>query len=206
MRICLYWMLKLVKDVSMDSILQPNATELMYFLLDNYSLDVNIIVDMTLGNGNDAFKLLTKYPDAFLFGFDIQENAINNSKKYLSKEHSKARYKLILDDHMNVGKYLNSKVDLVIYNLGYLPGGDKSIKTSSISTITSLNTILKEFLNKNGLVFITAYTGHAGGEKEYSDLIEFINGLDQKQFNAMNFNFINQKNHPPKLIAIERLN
>lgn len=189
----------------MSSILQPNAIELMYFLLDKHDLKIKTIVDMTLGNGNDAYKLLSKYTDAYLYGFDIQEKAIDNSRCHLLEQFSNSRFNLICDNHVNIKQHIDGKADLIIYNLGYLPGGDKNIKTNSDSTIKSLDIVLKEVLNKNGLVFITVYTGHPGGEREYDELIKYINGLNQKKFNAINFNYINQKNHPPILIAIERL-
>lgn len=189
----------------MYSVLKPNAVELMYFLLDNYNLKIDTIIDMTLGNGKDAFNLLSKYQSSFLYGFDIQQTAVDTSKNYLLEKFPESRFSLICDNHINIKNYLDKKADLVIYNLGYLPGGDKSIKTGSSSTIKSLKIILNEFLNLNGLVFITAYTGHPGGEEEYDELIKYINQLDQKKYNAINFNYINQKNHPPKLIAIERL-
>ncbi len=189
----------------MVNYLPPNAVELMYFLLDSFKLDVKYILDMTLGNGKDAFKLLEKYDNTFLYGFDIQIDAIENTHNKLYKVFPNDRFVLINDDHQNVLSYIDKKVDLVIYNLGYLPGGDKNIKTCANSTIKSLDKVLNNLLNISGLVFIVSYTGHPGGSEEFDELQKYLEKLNQKEFQIINFNFPNQTNYPPKLIVIERL-
>lgn len=185
--------------------LPPNAVELMYFILDSINIDVKYIIDMTLGNGNDAYKLLEKYTDSFLYGFDIQMEAINNSYERLSKLSFDNRFRLINDDHQNLLAHIDDRIDLAIYNLGYLPGGDKSIKTSAKSTVISLDKLLNNLLNKSGMVFITSYTGHPGGKEEYDELINYVSKLNQKKYHIISFDFPNQSNNPPKLIVIERL-
>lgn len=191
--------------VGMHNMLPPNAVELMYFILDSINIDVKYIIDMTLGNGNDAYKLLEKYTDSFLYGFDIQMEAINNSYERLSKLSFDNRFRLINDDHQNLLAHIDDRIDLAIYNLGYLPGGDKSIKTSAKSTVISLDKLLNNLLNKSGMVFITSYTGHPGGKEEYDELINYVSKLNQKKYHIISFDFPNQSNNPPKLIVIERL-
>jgi hypothetical protein len=52
-----------------------------------------------------------------------------------------------------------------MYNLGYLPGGDHSIKTNHETTINSLLTTY-ELMKPSGLISVLCYRGHAGGAKE----------------------------------------
>lgn len=51
---------------------------------------------------------------------------------------------------------------LVAFNLGYLPGGDKRIITSSASTLLALEAA-KDLLLPGGLISVVAYVGHPGG-------------------------------------------
>ena len=113
--------------------------------------DIKSMADMTLGNGYDSLKLLNYFPEAELIGFDIQEVAIKNTKETL-KDIPSSRYKLLLDSHENVDKYVD-KLDLVLYNLGYLPKADKTIVTKAKSTLKSLQSSLS-LLNVGGLIII----------------------------------------------------
>ena len=93
-----------------------------------------IAVDATVGKGKDTLKLLeTVGAKGFVYGFDLQKEALDAANKLLRDYKN---YKLFLESHENIDKI--EKLDLVIYNLGYLPGSDKKITTLRDSTITSL--------------------------------------------------------------------
>ena len=69
-------------------------------------------------------------PNGYLFGFDIQKCAIKKTKEKL-KEYK--NYKLFNKSHENIYKDLKEytgKISLIVFNLGYLPGSDKKIKTN----------------------------------------------------------------------------
>lgn len=119
-------------------------------------------VDMTVGNGNDTLFLcgLAKH----VYGFDIQQLAIDNTQKKL-KENNFDNYSLYLDSHENLSKYVTNKVKAFIYNLGYLPKGDKTITTNYISTINSLKQALL-LLDNNGVIVLVIYEGHDEGKIE----------------------------------------
>lgn len=51
---------------------------------------------------------------------------------------------------------------LVAFNLGYLPGGDKTITTQSQTTVEALH-VAKEVLMPGGLISLVVYVGHPGG-------------------------------------------
>jgi hypothetical protein len=90
-----------------------------------------------------------------------------------------------------------------MFNLGYLPGFDHQITTTSNSTIISLNAAIR-LLRAGGIITIVAYTGHAGGQEEANAVAEWASQLPQAQFNVLSYRFINQKNDPPFLIAVEK--
>lgn len=51
---------------------------------------------------------------------------------------------------------------LVAFNLGYLPGGDKTIITESQTTAEAFN-VAMEILMPGGLISLVVYVGHPGG-------------------------------------------
>ena len=106
-----------------------NSTKnLIEFFMHNYVKDVKIAVDMTVGNGFDSKNILEILKPEKLYCFDIQQEALDNSKKLL-KQYS--NFELILENHKNFDKFVKENIDFAMYNLGYLPKGDKNITTNA---------------------------------------------------------------------------
>ena len=106
-----------------------NSTKnLIEFFMHNYVKDVKIAVDMTVGNGFDSKNILEILKPEKLYCFDIQQEALDNSKKLL-KQYS--NFELVLENHKNFDKFVKENIDFAMYNLGYLPKGDKNITTNA---------------------------------------------------------------------------
>lgn len=129
----------------------------------------DICIDMTLGNGNDS-QLLTELSKK-VYGFDISLQAINNSKQRLK---DKDNIEYILDNHINVDKYVKEKIKLIIFNLGYLPYSEDTNITKANETLIAFKKAYK-LLQTNGYLIITFYLGHKGGKDEYYLLTNYIN-------------------------------
>ena len=158
-----------------------------------------IAVDATVGKGKDSLKLLEAVGDeGFLYGFDLQEEAIDAAKKLL-KDYK--NYKLFLESHENIDKI--EKFDLVIYNLGYLPGSDKKITTLKDSTILSLKKATEK-ISEGGIIIVVSYLGHENSLEERLGVDEFLKSLDQKRFKVEKREFYNQKHNPPIVYLIEK--
>ena len=169
-------------------------------LLENKITKESICVDMTIGNGHDTL-FLCKH-SKFVYGFDIQDVAINQTRLLLENNQIN-NFQLINDNFCNINNYINNKVDAFIYNLGYLPNGNKNITTLAKDTLKSLKKSLK-LLNNNGIIVIVIYTGHSEGKIENQKLQHFAKKLDQKEYDVITYKFINQINNPPYVLAIER--
>lgn len=98
----------------------------------------------------------------------------------------------------------HGQVAAVMFNLGYLPGGDHALTTQSETTLPALEAALK-LIRHGGIVSIMVYTGHAGGKEEAEHVLSWVRGLPQRYFQVLQYGFINQVNDPPFLIAIVKL-
>lgn len=174
-----------------------NTKTLVESLMKSKIPTSKICLDMTFGNGNDSYKMLSINKSIQIYGFDIQKNCIDNAKKTNN-------LKVINDSHLNFENYTNEKIDFAVFNLGYLPGGDKNITTDYDTVIKTLEKLLK-LMNIEGQIVITFYPGHRPGFEESINIINFLRNLNQKEFNVIRYDFINQINNPPFVCLIERI-
>lgn len=159
----------------------------------------DICLDATCGRGNDTLFLakLSKK----VYAFDVQKEAIDYSKNLL-KEYDNIEF--INDTHENILDYINENINIAMFNLGYLPKGDKTITTKCSSTIASVSKVIKK-LEVNGIITIVCYPGHPEGFIESKELIEYLKNINQKEYDIVRYDFINQINNPPFAIIIEKI-
>lgn len=178
--------------------------EVIKDMLNEVIKEGDIVVDATMGNGNDTLILSNLVKNnGKVYSFDIQKDAIISTKKLLQDESNYNNYKLILDSHENLEKYINQKVKCVTYNLGYLPNGDESIVTKKDTTIKSLNKAIS-ILEKGGIVTILSYYGHKYGIEEMKEVDEFVKNLNYKQFDVIKLQNYNRLNSPPIMYIIKK--
>lgn len=183
-----------------------NTVEISKFYMNKYVEPRDIVLDATVGNGNDTLELAKLVGnEGKVYGFDIQTEAINNTGKLLKENNILGNIELINDSHENIGDYIDQELDFIIYNLGYLPGGNKKIITKAETTVKSIKASLR-LLKRNAILLVNSYVGHQGGAEENKALEGLLKGLDQRKFNVIKNEFLNQKNNPPKLYIIEKLN
>lgn len=168
----------------------------------------NLAIDATVGNGHDTLLLAELVgKNGHVYGFDIQKEAIDTALSRLQDMNLLDRATLILDGHEHVEKNIpkNEKRELggAIFNLGYLPGGDKTIVTTPETTISAVEQILK-MLKPEGILILVIYHGHPEGALERDHLLQYVMNIDQKLAHVLKYQFINQQNNPPFIIAIEK--
>ncbi|MBN8047333.1 MULTISPECIES: class I SAM-dependent methyltransferase [Peptostreptococcaceae] len=182
------------------------VTDLNKVLLEDVIKEGDIVIDATMGNGYDTKYLAEKVgANGVVYSFDVQEDAIKSTKKRLEKAELIDRVNLILDGHQNMDMYVNKEVSCVMFNLGYLPRAKHQVITKPETTVEAIKKSL-ELLKPNGVVSIAIYTGHEGGMEECDEVFGYVSKLDQSEYSVLNCNFVNQINHPPRLIMIEKKN
>ena len=168
----------------------------------------DVVIDATVGNGNDTLFLSSLVgPSGKVFGFDIQKEALERTLSRLQKEKADENVQLFHSGHENLKELLPNevfgKVKAAIFNLGYLPKGDHSIITKPNTTIEALEQLL-EIMSPGGIIVLVIYYGHPGGEHEKDTILDYVHQLDQQKAHVLQYQFLNQKNNPPFIIAIEK--
>ena len=146
----------------------------------------SIVVDATAGNGNDTLFL-----------------AITNTNDLLERNNLVDKCEVILDSHENFDKYIEENIQAVVFNLGYLPNADHTITTQAETTLNTINKFITR-LNVGGRIVIVVYWGHENGKVEKEALLNELSQLDQKEIEVLVYQFINQKNNAPFIIALEK--
>ncbi|MBN2694267.1 class I SAM-dependent methyltransferase [bacterium] len=184
----------------------------VYKILDSSINSNSIAIDATCGNGNDTIYLSEKVKK--VFAFDIQKNAIETTLdrfkvKYSDlkietksdKESSFLNVTLINDGHENILNYITETVDFVIFNLGYLPNGDKKISTKFETTEKAIESSFK-LLKSGGKIIIVVYWGHEDGQIESRYLKNYLESFPMNSADIMIHSLINKPNNPPYIYEI----
>lgn len=173
-----------------------NITDISHDIIDRYLKNKDIAIDATLGNGYDTDFLTEKFKK--VYSFDIQETACDN---YLLKK--KTNVTLINDSHHKFLEYIKEEVDCIMYNLGFLPGGNKEITTLHKTSLESITCGLN-ILKSGGIMTICIYRGHYEGKIEESCILYFLQDLNKREYGVMLHSYLNRDLKAPMLAVIEK--
>ena len=180
------------------------SVEFSHDLLKRHISQGDRVLDATAGNGKDTLFLAELVgPQGKVWAFDIQKKAINNTDKLLKDNNVREQVSLIQAGHENLNEFVEEPVMGIIFNLGYLPGGDKNIVTRPETTLKALISSL-EILQVAGVIVMVFYTGHEGGREEFDHIFDYAKELDYNQYNVLYYHFINQKKPPAELVGIKK--
>ena len=160
-----------------------------------------IAVDATCGNGNDTLWLAESCDR--VYGFDIQQSAISQTAALLEAHGLADKARLFCDSHANMAKYISEEIAVIVFNLGYLPSGDKNITTDAQTTLSALSSSLK-LLRADGLLCVTMYPGHPAGKAEREAVLAWAALLDKRAFHCVRTDMLNQPVSAPEILFITK--
>ncbi|MEM1093336.1 MAG: class I SAM-dependent methyltransferase [Bacteroidota bacterium] len=169
--------------------------------------DGDLAVDATLGNGHDTLFLAERVgPTGHVLGFDVQAAALTQTRRRLEAHGVADRVTLVQAGHESLDAHIaaDRPIQAVMFNLGYLPGADKATVTRPATTLAALESACA-LLAVGGRISIVVYVGHEGGAAEADAVAGFLQSVDQRSFQVIRYDFINQKNTPPYLFLLEKL-
>lgn len=162
------------------------------------------VIDATCGNGRDTLKLAQLVPGGRVYSMDIQPQALEATRDLLKKSLDAAQLERIFLLHQSHEEFPSvHPVKLIVYNLGYLPKGDKSITTLNETTLKSVGHALQH-ITEGGAVSIVCYPGHAEGAREEKSLIDFASLLSHERFTVFFHQSINRKSSPSFLWIVKK--
>jgi len=165
----------------------------------------DVLVDATAGNGKDTLFLAQNSPaDAHIYSFDIQETALVNTAAQLQRHGLEHKVRLVHDSHAVLFQYLSVPIDAAVFNLGYLPGGDKSVTTCSDSTLAAVEQVL-DLLKPGGRLGIVAYPGHCEGRRENQLLHDYLCALPAAAVSVFCTKMINHGGNVPVGYIVEKI-
>jgi len=142
----------------------------------------DLAVDATAGNGHDTLCLARRVGETGrVFAIDIQTEALEATRERLSDAGALERIAFARGDHAGVLDAMlqneaSGAAAAVVFNLGYLPGGDPSVATRAENTERALGAA-SELLRPGGLLAVVAYTGHDEGPEEAEAVREWMERL-----------------------------
>ena len=163
------------------------------------------VVDATMGNGHDtAFLAKLVGENGHVTAFDVQADAVENTRVLLEAEGLLGRVTLVHDGHEKMAQYVEGKIDAAMFNLGWLPGAaDKTVTTQVDTTLEAVKTCIA-MLRPGGVASVCVYPGHAEGDAERTALGELLSGLDVRRFCVLHHRFINARRDTPELFLIQK--
>lgn len=170
----------------------------------------DIAIDCTCGHGFDALELgkcVLDVPNkmGWLHCIDIQSEAIESTKNTLLNAGFSERVSYHHQSHATFPpEIVANSVAGAVYNLGYLPRGNKQIISKPATTIDSINAV-SQLVKPGGFISVLAYRGHEGGQLEYDLLCEMLRGslFCGSQW-SVDYMPSSEKSNSPVLIFMEK--
>ncbi len=173
-------------------------------------------VDATCGNGRDTLALArltgphAGTPGGRVFAFDVQQRALDAARTLLAAHSSRAplgECVFLHAGHETMAQRLppeaRGRLAAVVFNLGYLPGGDKTVTTRPETTLPALETAFA-WLRGGGLLAVTTYPAHPGGGDEAEAVCAWAHALPWELGRAAQFGFVNHSGAKSLWLAHKR--
>jgi predicted methyltransferase len=169
----------------------------------------DIAIDATVGNGHDTLFLASRVgATGKVYGFDIQQQALDSAWQRLEQAGEGAQVALYHAGHETMSMLLpetaQGRVKAVMFNLGYLPGGDKRRTTGASTTLAALQAALL-LLAPGGVISLLAYTGHPGGREEAELVKGWAGSLAQDLFSVSITVPPSEGGNAPEWVVVQRM-
>ena len=164
-----------------------------------------LCIDATMGRGKDtAFLCELVGETGKVIAFDIQQEAVDSTDALLRQKGLRERAELRLESHVYMDKVAEPEsVDAVVFNFGYLPGGDHTIFTHPDTSIQAIQKALV-LIKKHGVVCACIYHGGDTGYEERDRLLEYLATIDPKGYTVLVTDFRTRPGDPPIAVFILR--
>ena len=174
-----------------------NTLELAHQFVKAHVKRGDLCIDATCGRGRDTALLCGLVgAEGRVLAFDVQQEAVDATRALL-KAQGHANAEVLLTSHERMGEYAEAgSVAAVMFNFGWLPGGDHNVFTQPESSLAALAQALG-LLKPGGIVSMCIYYGRNNGYAERDALLAAVAKLDPEHFTVMRTEFVNRTGEPP---------
>lgn len=181
----------------------PSAVRWAQLILEDRLRPGDVVLDATAGNGHDTVFLARRVgPEGHVYAMDVQAEAMQETGRRLAEAGIPDRcVTLCHAGHETMARWVTSdhagRLSAVMFNLGYLPGSDKTVITQTETTLQAVNAALA-LLRPGGLLTVAVYPGHDGGAQEQRALAEWGSTLAPKHYEVQHIRPVNRHAAPPE--------
>ena len=180
-----------------------NALGFSHQWIRSFVREGDLCIDATAGRGRDTLFLAQQVGErGRVLAFDVQQEAVDSTCELLAKHGMEERVQVILDSHANLARYAEAgSVKAVMFNFGWLPGGDHRIFSRAESSIPAIGAAL-ELLCEGGVVSLCLYCGKECGYEEKQKVLEYLKTVDNSRFTVCATDFLNRTGDFPIPVMI----
>lgn len=188
--------------------LLTKTTNLAMELTLKYIEKGDYVIDATCGNGHDTLCLAEAVgEEGDVLALDIQREALETSKALMA-EHDIKQVCFAQANFKDMRKFSSFafpdlQPSAVVFNLGYLPGGDKALTTTAEDSLEAVKAAL-DLIKPGGIVTVVLYSGHEEGAKEKQAILDFAENLSSQEYHVVYANLLNQKKNPPEVVWLTK--
>ena len=180
-----------------------NALGLSHQFMAAHVREGAFCIDATAGKGRDTLFLCRLVGDSGrVLAVDIQADAVAQTTALLTAEGVSRRALVVQDCHSRLADYAEpNTVDGIMFNFGWLPGGDHNVFTRKESSLEAIEKGLA-CLKPGGIMSLCVYYGRNNGYEERDAVLAHLKQLDDRKFSVLCCDWANRRGEPPMPIFI----
>jgi ubiquinone/menaquinone biosynthesis C-methylase UbiE len=183
----------------------PRPTALAWMMLRDWIRPGDTVIDATAGNGHDTVFLAERVgPTGKVLAFDVQDAAIAASRLRVEEAGTAARVEFHRCSHALMGKFAEAgSVAAIMFNLGYLPGEDHDLTTTTSGTLSALEAAGR-LLRPGGFLSVICYPGHEGGMEEACSVESWLTAKSSDHWRLAKYAMLGTRRPAPFLLIASK--
>lgn len=183
----------------------PRPTELAHRFVREVLREGDLAIDATAGNGHDTLMLAERVGESGrVLAFDIQPSAIESARKRIQDAGFQERVEFHRSSHARMAEFAApASAAVIMFNLGYLPGGDHALTTEVAESVRGLEAAMIG-LKPGGLLTVICYPGHAEGASEAKAVEECLQACCNDGWRVAKYAMLGTRAPAPFLLIASR--
>lgn len=163
-----------------------NALSVAHGFLMQYGRRGGFALDATAGNGQDTLFLARLVGNTGrVLAMDLQPEAVAATAAAVDNNGCAGWVRTVCDSHENLAQYAApGSVDIAVFNLGYLPGGDRTVFTTPETSVPAIAAALG-LLRRGGVLTACVYAGGLQGTYERDAVLAYFRSLPPAQYTVL---------------------